>query len=243
MRHRQNRGRLSPSLVLASIALVVALGGTATAAGVSYVTSKQIRNGTIQLADISKRAKAKLRGRRGPAGPRGPAGSPASSQGLPGPEGPAGPAGPAGPQGPTGPAGAQGPSGSAGADGVSPTFGRINGLGPTAVFAPPSGTAAGDAIESNVTQLSPGTPIVARDLAVRLTAAPGAGVSRTFTLRDDGVATAVACTISDAATSCSSGSSSATISPGSALSIHAEVTGLLPASASALLGWRATSSS
>lgn len=245
MRHRQNRGRLSPSLVLASIALVVALGGTATAAGVSYVTSKQIRNGTIQLADISKRAKAKLRGRRGPAGPRGPVGSPASSQGLQGPEGPAGPTGPtgpAGPQGPTGPAGAQGPSGSAGADGVSPTFGRINGLGPTAVFAPPSGTAAGDAIESNVTQLSPGTPIVARDLAVRLTAAPGAGVSRTFTLRDDGVATAVACTISDAATSCTSGSTSATISPGSELSIHVVVVGLPLGSASALFGWRATSS-
>jgi hypothetical protein len=125
---------------------------------------------------------------------------------------------------------------------VSVVLGRIDGLGLTAAFGSPAGTAAGNATESNVTQLSPGSPIVARDLAVKLTAAPGAGNSRTFTLQDDGIATAVTCTISDTSTSCTSGSGSASISPGSELSIRAEVTGLLPASASALFGWRATSS-
>jgi Collagen triple helix repeat (20 copies) len=237
MRHRQIRGRFSPSLVLASIALIVALGGTATAAGIARITSKQIQNGTIQLADISKRAKKQLRGQRGPVGPRGPA----SSQGLQGPEGPAGPVGPTGPAGPQGPAGAQGPAGSAGADGVSPTFGRINTLGVTAAFGPVSGIGSASPLESDVTQLSPASAIVARDLAVELTAAPGVGASRTFTLRVDGVATGLSCTISGSQTTCSTGTASAAVAPGSELSIQTGVTGV-PGAASALFGWRSTSS-
>jgi hypothetical protein len=83
---------------------------------------------------------------------------------------------------------------------------------------------------------------VARDLAVKLTAAPGVGASRTFTLRDDGAATAVSCTISGTSTSCTSGSTSATISAGSELSIHVTASAVpAPAPASAMLGWRATS--
>jgi hypothetical protein len=297
MRHRQIRGRFSPGLVLASIALIVALGGTATAAGVPKVTSKQIKNGTIQLVDLSKRAKKQMRGRRGPAGPPGPVGpaGSASGQGLPGPEGPVGPAGaggpagpagatgptgptgpagatgatgaagatgpqgppgpagatgpagPTGPVGPQGPAGAQGPAGTpgspgpAGADGLNVVFGRINGL-VTSIFAPVSGISSGDASEGNVTQLSPASTIVARDLAVRLTAPPGAGVSWTFTLRDDGAATVVACSISNPDTSCTSESNSATISAGSELSMQVALTGTSLVTPSALFGWRATSS-
>jgi predicted small secreted protein len=52
--------KLSPAVVLAMLALVVALGGTATAAGV-LVTSEQIKDGTIQTADISKSAQAQLK--------------------------------------------------------------------------------------------------------------------------------------------------------------------------------------
>jgi hypothetical protein len=51
--------KLSPAMVLAMLALVVALSGTATAAGL-LVTSKQIKNGTIQTVDISKSAQAQL---------------------------------------------------------------------------------------------------------------------------------------------------------------------------------------
>src|SRR5436190_15290915 len=51
--------KLSPAMVLAMLALVVALSGTATAAGV-LVTGKQIKDGTIQTVDISKRAQAQL---------------------------------------------------------------------------------------------------------------------------------------------------------------------------------------
>jgi hypothetical protein len=52
-------------------ALAVALGVTSGAGAALVVTSKNIRNGTIQLVDISPRAKTALRGRRGPEGPPG----------------------------------------------------------------------------------------------------------------------------------------------------------------------------
>jgi predicted small secreted protein len=52
--------RLSPAMVLAMLALVVALSGTATAAGL-LVTSKQIKDGTIQTVDISRSAQAQLK--------------------------------------------------------------------------------------------------------------------------------------------------------------------------------------
>jgi hypothetical protein len=89
-----------------------------------------------------------------------------------------------------------------------------------------------------VATLSPAATIVARDLAVELTAAPGAGATRTFTLRDDGADTAVSCTISGSETTCTS-TATATVAAGSELSIRVSVSGL-PASASALFGWRAT---
>lgn len=246
------RGRIhkgfSPGLGLAALALAVALGGTATAAGVARITSAEIKNGTIQLADINKRAQAKLRGRRGPPGAAGiTAQGVQGLQGPPGDVGATGPAGadgapgPQGPAGPTGPAGAQGPPGAAGADGASAVFGRVNALSTTTQFGPVSGTASAALVESEVTQLSPGSAVVMRDLAVKLSAAPGIGASRTFTLRDDGAGTAVACTIAGLDTSCTSGASSAPVSAGSELSIQSSVSGL-PTVASALYGWRATSS-
>ena len=42
-----------------------------------------------------------------------------------------------------------------------------------------------------------------KNLYVDLPAAPGAGASRTFTVRKNGVPTALTCTIADPATSCS----------------------------------------
>jgi hypothetical protein len=86
-------------MVVALLALFVALGGTATAAGV-LVTSGQIKDRTIQVRDLSPQAVRALRGTRGPQGP----------------EGPPGPAGPQGPQGNPGPAGAPGPAGRSATD-------------------------------------------------------------------------------------------------------------------------------
>jgi hypothetical protein len=80
------RNRLSPASVLALIALFVALTGTATAASTVFITGAQIKDGTIGVKDLSKKARHTLRGPRGRQGETG-------IDGIPGPVGPVGPAG------------------------------------------------------------------------------------------------------------------------------------------------------
>jgi hypothetical protein len=84
------RKRLTPAMVVALIALFVALTSTATAT--VLITGKQIKDGSIQLRDLSPKAKLALKGQRGPRG----------YTGLPGTAGPAGPAGATGAAGPAG---------------------------------------------------------------------------------------------------------------------------------------------
>lgn len=102
----------SPAMVVALVALFVALGGTATAAGV-LVTSRQIKDRTIQVRDLNPAAVRALRGATGPQGP----------------EGPPGPAGPQGPQGHQGPAGAAGPPGSTAASVYARTLDSVAAAG------------------------------------------------------------------------------------------------------------------
>jgi hypothetical protein len=92
-------------MVVALLALVMATTGSAVAA--SLITSKQIKDGTIQTKDISKKAQKALKGKRGATGP-------------------AGAAGPAGPQGPAGAAGAKGDTG---APGSALAYARVNSNG------------------------------------------------------------------------------------------------------------------
>ena len=77
------------SLTIAVAALVVALGApsAATDAGhrvLAQITGKQIKNGTIEAKDLSKAARASLRGQQGPAGAAGAAGPPGPSTGAAG---------------------------------------------------------------------------------------------------------------------------------------------------------------
>jgi hypothetical protein len=94
-------GRQSPAIVIATLALFAALGGTAVAAG-TLITGKQIKNGSITGADVRNKSltprdfRGSVRGPRGLTGPAGP-------QGLAGPQGPQGQAGPKGDKGETGP--------------------------------------------------------------------------------------------------------------------------------------------
>lgn len=102
--------RISPAMVVACLALLVALGGTSVAAVTAIprnsvgtaqlkknaVVSAKVKNGSLRAADF---AAGQLPA--GPAGPTGPAGA----------GGPQGPQGAAGPQGAQGAAGPQGPSG------------------------------------------------------------------------------------------------------------------------------------
>ena len=87
------RDRLTYANVTATLALFIALGGTSYAAitlprnsvgakqiRTNAVGSNEIRNGTVTNRDISRRARAALRGQQGPAGPAGPAGPPAVTE-------------------------------------------------------------------------------------------------------------------------------------------------------------------
>jgi len=88
----------SQALVVASIALVVALGGVSYAAVAipkNSVRSAQVVNGSLQQADLSKKTIGALHGARGEQGPQGIQGAPGAAgaqgqqgiQGIPGPQG------------------------------------------------------------------------------------------------------------------------------------------------------------
>ncbi len=63
---REKGGNTMRTAIIAAIVAMLVSAASATAAFV--VTSKNIKNGTIQLVDISPRAKAALRGQRGSRG-------------------------------------------------------------------------------------------------------------------------------------------------------------------------------
>jgi hypothetical protein len=73
--------------VAAVVALALACTGSAVA--VSKITSKDVKDGSLQAKDLSKKAKKALRGLRGPAGAKGPQGAP-GTPGAPGAPGAAG---------------------------------------------------------------------------------------------------------------------------------------------------------
>jgi hypothetical protein len=87
---------MKTALIAAIVAAVVA-AASGTAATI-VVTSKNIKNGTIQTVDISAKAKRALKGNRGPRGLRGLAGA-QGVQGIPGLQGPPGAAGAKGDKG------------------------------------------------------------------------------------------------------------------------------------------------
>src|SRR5262249_17214644 len=92
----RQRFRLSPALVIASLALAVAMGGTSYAAvslPANSVGTRQLRNSAVTLKKISRSARASLRGGKGDRGPQGIQGI-QGNQGIPGPKGDQGPPGP-----------------------------------------------------------------------------------------------------------------------------------------------------
>ena len=111
-------------LVVAMVALVAALGGTALAAK-GALTGKQKK----EVETIAK----KFAGKTGPAGAQGPVGAkgdsgspgPKGDLGAPGDTGATGAAGATGARGPAGPAGAVGEPGPAGPQGPAGTFGNV----------------------------------------------------------------------------------------------------------------------
>jgi hypothetical protein len=93
----------SPAVVIAMIALLVALGGTAYGVSAKHypywtgvdivdhsLTGIDIQNGSLGPVVLSSRARKALKGNLGPAGPQGPQGNPGVN-GQPGPKGDPGP--------------------------------------------------------------------------------------------------------------------------------------------------------
>jgi hypothetical protein len=128
-------------------AAFVALLVSATSAMAAFVvTSKHIKDGTIQAVDLSAKAKQALKGNRGPRGHQGLPGLDGRPglTGLTGPTGPQGPPGPRGPQGFDGPAGAVGQMGPKGAKGDPGAGVHVSGSVPVSADLPATG-ALGDA--------------------------------------------------------------------------------------------------
>jgi hypothetical protein len=107
------RRHLSYANVMATVAVFVALGGTATAA--TYVITKK--------SQIAPKVRKQLSGAKGAKGPQGATGP----QGPTGARGPAGVAGAAGAQGATGPQGPKGDTGPSSIDAVVPSGRTITG--------------------------------------------------------------------------------------------------------------------
>jgi hypothetical protein len=129
--------RPSPSDLIASLALFVALGGSAAATSHYLITStSQIKPSVLHklTGAAGKNGTQGAQGPQGPggaAGPQGPQGA-LGPQGAPGPPGgPQGPAGPPGPQGPSGPLGSPGPQGAQGPPGPSNLSALTTISGPT----------------------------------------------------------------------------------------------------------------
>jgi hypothetical protein len=104
--------------------------------------------------------------------------------------------------------------------------GRVNRLG-TANNSINWGAASGISTavtgsDASVSTLSPDQNLVARDLSVRLTAAPGTNATRAVRLAVNGVSTELSCSMLDVATTCSAAGPVA-VPAGSTLSIREQV--------------------
>jgi hypothetical protein len=207
----------SPTLTIALLALFVALGGTGYAAlslPKNSVGSKQIRKGAVKNSDIGANAVTGRKVKRGSLGA-----SDFKSGNLP--------------QGP------RGPKGDAGNPASAAVLGRGNGVTTGAWFMAPSGLAAANVNENNVSSFTPNTTITASDLAVTLTVAPGLTDSRTFTLRVGNANTALTCTVPGGTVTCTS-TGSVSIPEASLISLGATSTGA-PSTTDVRFGWRASS--
>lgn len=157
---RRLKVNASPSMIVACIAVVLAMTGSAIAAGL--ITGADIKDGSITRADLSGRTIRSLKGRRGPRGRDGQDGfvGPEGPQGSTGPQGPAGPQGPTGPQGPrgtTGDTGARGPQGPEGRQGRTGDTGATGAPGQAIVSTFSTGTTPVDTTGGDGTLALSGT--------------------------------------------------------------------------------------
>jgi hypothetical protein len=214
------RRRMTYANTMATVAVVIALGGSSYAAVKvtgrnvkdESLTGADIRNGSLKSKDIDNRSLRAIDFRRG-ALRRG-------REGEPGADGFDGSDGFDGADGTTGP-------------GITLASGRVDniaaGNSPATFFGSPSGAGLANGNEAPIQVLSPAEDTTARDLSVVFTRYPcndnltqngcGDPGSATITLRVDGADTSVACTITTPDTVCNSGGAAADIHAGARLSL------------------------
>jgi Collagen triple helix repeat (20 copies) len=150
------RKHISPTTVVAFLALVFAMTGGAFAAssGSGGGSSPGARaSASVTPTATAAKSKAKPKTKAGPRGPAGPAGKNGAT-------GATGPVGAAGSQGPAGAAGAKGETGAPGAAGVAGAAGATGPTGPEGSFnttLPKGKTLKGD---WSITQTLPGTGLI-----------------------------------------------------------------------------------
>jgi len=161
-------------------------------------------------------------GAQGPTGPQGAQGA-AGAQGPTGPQGAQGAAGaqgPTGPQGAQGAAGAQGPTGPQGATptgGLDIFFGYLSAANSTSDRFCPSNYGAIQSIESAGVTLA-GSAFTVTEIRVRHGGQQWA-TAVTYTLRINGVDTAVTCTVASSGTTASASGFSVAVAKGDRLSV------------------------
>ena len=197
---------------VAAISLAIGTAGTAGAAAV--ITGKQIKNGTIQAKDLSKKARAKLEGATGPQGPQGQPGA----QGIQGARGAQGVQGPRGAAGEDGLDGAPGTPGANGAAGSALLMGNVALQQGAVSWGGPQGGNFDNESAAQAPVAGPYQDVT--DFTVATSAAPGIGQSYTFVLRIDGV-DYLSCTIAGLNQSCGTGSGmSVEVAAGAKLAIR-----------------------
>jgi hypothetical protein len=220
----RRRPRLSYANVVATMALFVALGGSSYAA-------VQLSKGQVKKKHLAKNAVVSKKVKDG---------SLLAQDFMAGqlPAGPKGDTGPQGPKGDHGPKGDTGTNGSPAASAFTGSFSPEYGGG----YGPASGIGSGTSTEYLVQQVSPAVPIIARDLFARhIYDAGAAGSIRGFTLRVNGVDTALTCTLTRPEQSCQNTSAAVTIPAGSLLSIRTSQSGSsITGTGRVLVSFRAT---
>jgi hypothetical protein len=178
---------------LALLALFVALGGTSFAAA-NLINGSQIKPHSIPKNRLTNSAISALHGAKGVRGA----------------------------QGPQGAQGQQGATGAAGSPAAGALLGLLNATTDLMDYVNPTWpTGAGTTEDTGAVAISPNATMVARDLSFTTSTAPGGVESRAVTLRVNHADTALGCTMTGTATSCTSGST-VTVPPGSFLSIKVQ---------------------
>lgn len=212
------------TLIVAVLALVLALGGTATAA--KLITGKQIKNSSLTGVDVKNSALTGADVKNGTIGTADlSAAAKKATAGAAGPAGPAGPKGDTGTPGAKGDKGGKGDTGAKGADTGAALLGRMNNLATdlTNQYGFVSGSSSAATDQASHEMLSPSIPVKASGFSVRLTATPGVSATRIFALRANG-SPVLTCVIPPITLACES-DTTATIPASSRIVIQATSNG------------------